>query len=1119
MASAADLLIRIVGDSRNAVGAFLGLRQESTNTMAAVRNAVRGATNQLNTDANGVRQSLSRMFNDVSADQLISQLRQGGQAGDAAAQEIIQSLNSIQSETDRTAAGMAIFGESWRDVQQQAGQAADSMRNSLSDLSRRAETESEQMRQALSGIFDNVTADNLVRELRAGGAAGERAAREISAALAQVNDDVDRNRRGLVIFGASWRDVSQDARRSQDDAQDELRDTENLLDRAKRAAVGLAGAFAGIQIAGVMDDAAASAGHLRAMLGLAKEEAEEFTKISREVYGGNFSESMREASEATVRTHQSLGLVGESLKQQTQNVLMLNTVFGELGADTQTNLGAIRSMTKAWEMDSSQATDLISKGLQGVAGSAGDLLDTLTEYPAHFKALGLNSQDALKWLNIGMENGAMNTDILADAVKEFGIRVKTEGELVKKVSKEDEEALKGMADAAKASFDSTNESAKDSYEKTKEASTEAYESAKDLIDKSIELTKNEHDEKVQAAKDYKDKQKEYYDEILQKAKDNYTKIVEAAELARDGDLAALQGQLDEIDKQEEQRQRDAEQKSLQQAINQAKDAEARSAAKARLADWVRKQEVNASKESIREQMQKVRDSYELKKKQAEENLTKSEKTYQLDTKNLEVETNNKLRIIEKSYKEQEIKAKENLASIKQTYEDQQAKAKETYDSITTYASQRYEAEEANIVKLQTSLEVVTDTNPARQAIRELFSPEEAERLISDFDKGGEAGRDAFYKVLEALNQVQDPAQRYNMAVALMGTQAEDLTADKLLPMIDAFVSAKDTTIETAGATNSLNEEYSGFSNTLQGLKKSIEASAIGTLGDIISPVIDSAGSLGLAMLGLGPIFSKLKEWKIADAIVTGASTVAYWASVAAMVAMDLASKAFGVTMAVLTSPVTAVIALVAALAAGAYLIYTNWQTIEQFFSDMWNGIKTNSETAIGYIKSGWEGFKVFFVGLWSNIWSPVKGFLNMMIGGVNSLIGGLNKLQVTVPDWVPGVGGNRWGINISRIPMLAAGGEIINSGLAIVGEKGPELAYFGAGAGVVSNRDTIDMLKQSSQTVNHTGTITVKGVNDRGQLIGVIDLLVSDNRELTRLERAMKPIRSNEKGRTGGYSG
>lgn len=79
----------------------------------------------------------------------------------------------------------------------------------------------------------------------------------------------------------------------------------------------------------------------------------------------------------------------------------------------------------------------------------------------------------------------------------------------------------------------------------------------------------------------------------------------------------------------------------------------------------------------------------------------------------------------------------------------------------------------------------------------------------------------------------------------------------------------------------------------------------------------------------------------------------------------------------------------------------------------------------------------------------VKGPINGIIGLVNSAIRRLNSLSVTIPDWVPIVGGQTWGLSIPTIPMLAKGGAITGAGSVLVGENGPEILNVGRGASVV----------------------------------------------------------------------
>lgn len=74
-----------------------------------------------------------------------------------------------------------------------------------------------------------------------------------------------------------------------------------------------------------------------------------------------------------------------------------------------------------------------------------------------------------------------------------------------------------------------------------------------------------------------------------------------------------------------------------------------------------------------------------------------------------------------------------------------------------------------------------------------------------------------------------------------------------------------------------------------------------------------------------------------------------------------------------------------------------------------------------------EGFRNFF-----------KGFINVIIDGVNAIIKGINKISFDIPDWVPVIGGGKFGFNIPMIPKLAKGGIVDRATLAMIGEQGRE---------------------------------------------------------------------------------
>ena len=86
-------------------------------------------------------------------------------------------------------------------------------------------------------------------------------------------------------------------------------------------------------------------------------------------------------------------------------------------------------------------------------------------------------------------------------------------------------------------------------------------------------------------------------------------------------------------------------------------------------------------------------------------------------------------------------------------------------------------------------------------------------------------------------------------------------------------------------------------------------------------------------------------------------------------------------------------------------------------------------------KKAWNGIVQVFGGIWEGLKVIIKSPLRFLISAINGFIKGINKIKI--PDWVPGVGGK--GFKIPLIPQLAAGGNIFGSGIAIVGEAGPEL--------------------------------------------------------------------------------
>lgn len=112
-----------------------------------------------------------------------------------------------------------------------------------------------------------------------------------------------------------------------------------------------------------------------------------------------------------------------------------------------------------------------------------------------------------------------------------------------------------------------------------------------------------------------------------------------------------------------------------------------------------------------------------------------------------------------------------------------------------------------------------------------------------------------------------------------------------------------------------------------------------------------------------------------------------------------------------------------------------------------------SGTFSGNWSQAWQGIKTIFTNVFSGLADIAKTPINAVIGGFNGVLGTVNglisklnnlKFRITVPNWVPGVGGSWWGFDgfniptIGTIQMLAKGGLVESATLATIGEKGKE---------------------------------------------------------------------------------
>jgi len=165
----------------------------------------------------------------------------------------------------------------------------------------------------------------------------------------------------------------------------------------------------------------ASYGKLYATTNLSGQALEDLKGVAQDVFKSGVTDSIDEATEATAIMKQGFkDLDDTSLAKLTSQVISLSQ---RTGTDVQENVTGTTQLMNAFGLDSQKAFDLVADGYKNGLNASGDFMDTLNEYAPLFQQAGFSAQDMLSIMKNGLSNGAMNTDKVADAVKELQIRL------------------------------------------------------------------------------------------------------------------------------------------------------------------------------------------------------------------------------------------------------------------------------------------------------------------------------------------------------------------------------------------------------------------------------------------------------------------------------------------------------------------------------------------------------------------------------------------------------------------------------------------------------------------------------------------------------------------------
>lgn len=388
----------------------------------------------------------------------------------------------------------------------------------------------------------------------------------------------------------------------------------------------------------------------------------------------------------------------------------------------------------------------------------------------------------------------------------------------------------------------------------------------------------------------------------------------------------------------------------------------------------------------------------------------------------------------------------------------------------------------------------------------------AETMTAAFAAGGDAAEAAFFQTIKALNAMEDPVAKNAAGVALFGTMFEDLEAG----MLDTMASMAGANVDAAAALRQMEAvKYNDIGYAITQISRSFSDAMIpaaekagqtvykympqirASIERVVPAVTALAESFAAALPGIIDFMASAANeiayftgvivdgWPVIAPILSGLATgfAVFKIATGAVSLLTGVMGAFGVTMTVSMAPILGVAAAIGAVVAAGVVLYQNWDTVMDYagrlgayLGSVWQSIKDGCAAMTSSVTS-------LFSTAFSAIPSILKAPINAAISLINSAINAINSIGFTIPDWVPGMGGKTFAVNVPNIPMLAAGG--FTTGPSIAGEAGQEAVISFDPAYRAQN---IGYLQEAAARLGVADDMTVNYYADQLAALGVDSL-------------------------------
>lgn len=413
----------------------------------------------------------------------------------------------------------------------------------------------------------------------------------------------------------------------------------------------------------------------------------------------------------------------------------------------------------------------------------------------------------------------------------------------------------------------------------------------------------------------------------------------------------------------------------------------------------------------------------------------------------------------------------------------------------------------------------------------------ADEMAQKFGAGGKTAKEAFNEVIEGLASMDDPVAQSAAGVNLFGTMWEDLGPQ----VITSMSTASDAIDKSRESVEGLvNVKYDTLSGALGGLWRTIQVDVLQPIGNQLIPYVTKGISFiqkftdkwnklepatqktivkfGMVAAAAGPML--MGFGKISSGIGT---VISNFGKIAGLITRLTGVTGFSGLATILTGPVGVAIA---AVVAGAALIYSNWDRIQpiikkigQRFVEFWQTVQPQlqpfidicmkigsylKDTLLEVFKIVWkaagdyvvqffdnvsvvidgalgvfEGIITFLTGVfqgdWEKAWNGIVQAVGSIFGTleslvktpINAVINLVNKAigainKISV-DLPSAVGGGHIGFNIPTIQTLSKGTDNWQGGIVQISEKGGEIVDLPSGSRVYPHDKSVQMARQESK--------------------------------------------------------